>query len=142
MRRWLASVSVILALVAGAFAFPSARPVTAGAAAGSPTAQRPYGLKVPAGFTVSEYADSKLANDIYCMTVDPAGRIVVAGRGYIRVLVDDDGDGKADRAIDLIDGLKDGPMGLLAEGDSLFVVSDGGRVLFTTATGLWAALVL
>ena len=27
------------------------------------------------------------------MTVDPRGRIVVAGRGYIRVLVDDNGDG-------------------------------------------------
>ena len=36
------------------------------------------------------------------------------------------GDGYADRAVDLIDGLKDGPMGLLAEGDSLFVVADGG----------------
>ena len=60
MRRWLASVSVILALVAGAFAFPSAGPVVAGAAAGgfggvprseaSPTAARPYGLKVPTGY--------------------------------------------------------------------------------------------
>jgi polyhydroxybutyrate depolymerase len=50
MRRCLASVSVILALVAGAFAFPSVGPVTAGAAAGSPTANRPYGLKVPEGY--------------------------------------------------------------------------------------------
>jgi len=50
MRRWLASVSVILALVAGAFSFPSAGPVTAGAAPVKPTADRPYGLKVPAGY--------------------------------------------------------------------------------------------
>jgi polyhydroxybutyrate depolymerase len=50
VRRWLASVSVMVALVAGAFALPSAGPVVAGAAAGSPTAARPYGLKVPAGF--------------------------------------------------------------------------------------------
>ena len=52
MRRWLASVSVILALVAGAFAFPSAGPMVAGAAGagGSPTAARPYGLKVPTGY--------------------------------------------------------------------------------------------
>jgi polyhydroxybutyrate depolymerase len=49
MRRWFASVSVMVALVAGAFALPSAGPVVAGAAAGSPTAERPYGLKVPAG---------------------------------------------------------------------------------------------
>jgi polyhydroxybutyrate depolymerase len=50
MRRWLASVSVMVALVAGAFALPSAGPVVAGAAAGSPTGARPYGLKVPTGF--------------------------------------------------------------------------------------------
>jgi polyhydroxybutyrate depolymerase len=50
VRRWFASVSVVLALLAGAFALPSAGPVTAGAAEGSPTATRPYGLKVPAGF--------------------------------------------------------------------------------------------
>src|SRR5882762_5872118 len=49
VRRWLASVSVMVALVAGAFSLPSAGPVVAGAA-GSPTAARPYGLKVPAGF--------------------------------------------------------------------------------------------
>nr|WP_238537747.1 c-type cytochrome [Zavarzinella formosa] len=60
------------------------------------------------------------------MTIDEAGRVLVAGRGYVRVLVDDNGDGIADRAIDLIDGLKDGPMGLLAEGDSLYVVTNGG----------------
>ena len=40
-RRWLASVFVILALVAGALVAPSAA---------SPTANRPYGLNVPAGY--------------------------------------------------------------------------------------------
>lgn len=64
MRRWFASLSLMVALVAGAFSLPSAAPVVAGAAAGSPsagspsagspsagspTADRPYGLKVPAG---------------------------------------------------------------------------------------------
>src|SRR5258706_8631569 len=48
--RGLGSVSVMVARVGGAFALPSAGPVVAGAAAGSPTAARPYGLKVPAGF--------------------------------------------------------------------------------------------
>ncbi|HEV3437618.1 MAG TPA: hypothetical protein VG122_09665, partial [Gemmata sp.] len=83
-------------------------------------------VKVPPGFSISMYADNPLAPDIYTMTIDDAGRVLVAGRGYVRVLVDDNGDGIADRAIDLIDGLKDGPMGLLAEGDSLYVVSEGG----------------
>jgi putative heme-binding domain-containing protein len=83
-------------------------------------------LKLPSGFHAYLYSDQALANDIYTMTVDESGRVLVAGRGYVRVLIDDDGDGRADRAIDLIDGLKDGPMGLFAEGDSLFVVADGG----------------
>jgi putative heme-binding domain-containing protein len=85
-----------------------------------------HGLRVPAGFTVTEYADSRLANDIYTLTLDPRGRVVVAGRGYIRILVDDDGDGRADRAIDFADGPKDGAMGLLWDADSLFVTGDGG----------------
>lgn len=43
LRRWLASVSVIMAIVAGALVVPSAaRP--------GPTAERPYGLEVPAGY--------------------------------------------------------------------------------------------
>jgi putative heme-binding domain-containing protein len=83
-------------------------------------------LSVPSGFSVKLFADNPLAPDIYTMTIDEAGRVLVAGRGYVRVLVDDNGEGVATRAIDLIDGLKDGPMGLLAEGDSLYVVSDGG----------------
>jgi putative membrane-bound dehydrogenase-like protein len=83
-------------------------------------------LKLPPGFTARLYADNPIAPDIYTMTIDAEGRVLVAGRGYVRVLVDDDNDGYADRAVDLIDGLKDGPMGLLAEGDSLFVVADGG----------------
>jgi putative heme-binding domain-containing protein len=84
-----------------------------------------HGLRVPDDFEVSEYAGSDLANDIYCMTIDPQGRVIVSGRGYTRILVDD-GRGKAARAIDFLAGAKDGAMGLLGEGDSLFVVGDGG----------------
>lgn len=83
-------------------------------------------VKVPPGFSIKMYSDNPLASDIFTMTIDDEGRVLVAGRGYVRVLVDDDGDGVADRTIDLLDGLKDGPMGLLAEGGSLYVVSEGG----------------
>lgn len=85
-----------------------------------------HGLKVPIGFEVVEFADQTLANDIYRLTVDPRGRIVAAGRGYIRILVDDNGDGRANRAIQLADFPKDGAMGLLWEGDQLFFAGDGG----------------
>ncbi len=83
-------------------------------------------VKLPPGFAAYLYSDQTLANDITTMTVDDAGRVIVAGRGYVRLLIDDDGDGKADRAVNLLEGLKDSPMGLLAEGDSLYVVSDDG----------------
>jgi putative membrane-bound dehydrogenase-like protein len=93
------------------------------------------GLRLPVGFDVTEFAGSDLANDIYCMTVDPKGRIVVAGRGYIRILVDDNGDGKADRAIDFADSPKDGAMGMLWEEDTLYVTGDGGLRRFRDADG-------
>ena len=51
----------------------------------------PHGLRVPPGFEVTEFADSTLANNIYCMTLDPKGRVVVSGPGYVRLLVDEHG---------------------------------------------------
>jgi putative membrane-bound dehydrogenase-like protein len=101
----------------------------------APGQDTPHGLKVPPGFEVTEFADASLANDIYCMTLDPKGRVVVGGRGYIKILVDDDGDGKADRAIAFADRPKDGAMGLFWEGKHLYVTGDGGLQRFTTTDG-------
>jgi putative heme-binding domain-containing protein len=92
-------------------------------------------VTVPPGFAITQYADNTLAPDITTMTIDEAGRVLAAGRGYVRVLVDDNGDGVADRAIDLIDGLKDSPMGLLAEGDSLYVVAGAGLTRYRGYNG-------
>ncbi len=93
------------------------------------------GLSLPPGFELTEFADAHLANDIYSMTLDPRGRIVVAGRGYIRILVDDDGDGRADRAIEFSDGPRDGAMGLLWEADTLYATGDGGLCAYRDADG-------
>jgi putative heme-binding domain-containing protein len=93
------------------------------------------GLRVPAGFEVVEFADEKLATDIYCLTVDPKGRVLVSGRGYLRLLIDDNHDGKADRAIDFADNPKDGAMGLFWEGLSLYVMGDGGLRRLRVADG-------
>ena len=82
------------------------------------------GLRVPNGFEVTQFADAKLANDIFCMTFDPRGRVVVSGPGYVRVLIERDG--SAERAIDLIPGLKGGPQGLFWEGNTLYYMADGG----------------
>ena len=94
------------------------------------------GLKVPADFAVAEFADAKLANDIYCLTIDAQGRVLVAGKGYVRHLIDDDSDGKADKAVDVIPPPKEGPMGLLWEGDTLYVVTDGGLWRYKGVDGL------
>lgn len=93
------------------------------------------GLKVPDGFSVTQFAGPELANDIYCLHIDAKGRVVVAGRGYVRQLIDTDGDGKAEKAVELIPVPADGPMGLLWEGDTLFVTSDGGVKKWTGVTG-------
>src|SRR2546423_5984785 len=95
--------------------------LTAPAAAGER-----FGLRVPDGFEVAEFAGDDLAHDIFTMTLDPQGRVVVAGRGYVRLLLDTTGAGKADRAVEVADGPKDGAMGLLWEGDTLYAVCDGG----------------
>src|SRR5437879_12101533 len=56
------------------------------------------GLRLAPGFRVTLYSDSDLANDIYAMTLDSRGRVVVTSPGWIRILEDTDGDGKADMA--------------------------------------------
>src|SRR6266478_6391021 len=93
------------------------------------------GLRVPTGFEVTEFADSKLANDIFSMILDPRGRVVVSGRGYIRILVDGDNDGRADRAIDFANAPKDGAQGLFWEGSSFYVMGDGGLRRFRVKDG-------
>ncbi|MFO0926390.1 MAG: c-type cytochrome [Gemmataceae bacterium] len=95
----------------------------------------PHGLRVPPGFEVVEFADDKLAADIYCLTVSPDGRVLVSGRGYVRQLVDDDGDGRADRALDFAAAPKDGAMGLFWERNTLYCVGDGGLRVYRDAGG-------
>ena len=55
--------------------------------------------RLPPGFEISQFSGPELANDIFHLTIDPKGRVVVSGKGYIRILVDDHNVGKANRAI-------------------------------------------
>src|SRR5438128_65632 len=54
------------------------------------------GLRVTRGFQVTQFAGADLANDIYAMTLDARGNVVVTSQGYIKTLLDTDGDGRAD----------------------------------------------
>lgn len=90
-------------------------------------------FSLPPGFEIVEFASQDLAPDIYTLTISPRGDLTVAGRGYIRVLKDDDGDGAADRAVEFADSPRDGAMGLWWEGDELLAVGDGGIQRFLDA---------
>jgi putative membrane-bound dehydrogenase-like protein len=82
------------------------------------------GLKVPPGFRVTLFSDETLANDIYAMTLDAQGRVVVTSRGYVKTLHDTKGEGKADRAT-LFATTETGGMGLCFDGNDLLFCGDG-----------------
>lgn len=87
-------------------------------------------LLVPPGFRVDHFADDDLAHDIHCMTIDPKGRVVVAGPGYIRILIDSDGDGKADRYTQFADGPEKGAQSLFSLGSSMLCSGGEGLTIY------------
>lgn len=93
------------------------------------------GIEVPEGFEVRLFADNDLAPDIYSMTLDRNGRVVVSSRGYVRTLIDDDGDGKADRFTTFTDGPATGAQGLCFDGQDLLCVADGGVLRYRDENG-------
>ena len=93
------------------------------------------GVRVPEGFQVTRYADDALAHDIYSMTVDSLGRVVVSGPGYIKILIDTDGDGKADTAKQFADGPASGAQGMCFVGRDLLCVGDEGLIRYRDANG-------
>ena len=92
-------------------------------------------FRVPPGFEVSLYADDALAHDIYSMTVDSHGRVVVAGAGYVKILHDDDHDGHADRATLYSAKPASGAHGLLFIGDDLICTGDNSVLRLHDADG-------
>ncbi|HEV3118706.1 MAG TPA: HEAT repeat domain-containing protein, partial [Gemmataceae bacterium] len=92
------------------------------------------GLRVPPGFRVSVYADHELANDIFAMTLDAKGRVVVTGPGYIKTLHDTRGAGKADRAT-LFASPRDGGMGMCFDGNDLYFCGGGWLSRYRDAHG-------
>ena len=92
--------------------------------AGRAPADDELGIRVPEGFEVSLYADDALAHDIFSMTVDAQGRVVVAGKGYVKILHDDDHDGRADRATLFSPVPKSGAHGMVFDGPDLVCTGD------------------
>ena len=69
------------------------------------------------------------------MTIDSFGRVVVAGSGYVKILLDSDGDGKADVAKLFSELPKNGSHGMYFNGRSLICVGDGGILRIKDADG-------
>ena len=95
-RRPLSSLSTILALAAAVLATVASRLAHGMEGAAS--------IAAPAGFEVSQFADDALAHDIFSLTVNAEGEVVVSGPGYVRVLLDPDQDGRADAFRTYADG--------------------------------------
>ena len=92
------------------------------------------GLRVARGFRVTQYASSDLANDIYAMTLDTRGNVVVTSQGYIKTLTDTDGDGEADTA-KLFAPTPTGGMGICFDGNDLYFCGDGFLSRYRDADG-------
>lgn len=90
------------------------------------SAAESLGFRVPDNFDVTLYAGDDLAHDIFSMTIDPGGRIVVSGKGYIKTLLDTDFDGAADKAMLFSDFPKGGAYGMCFASTNLLCVGDDG----------------
>ena len=88
------------------------------------------GLNVPEGFRATLYADDDLAHDIYSMTIDSLGRVVVSGPGYVRILIDADGDGVAESFKQYADGPATGAQGMYFLGRDLLCTGDAGLIRY------------
>jgi len=96
-------------------------------------------IRVPEGFEVSLYADDALAHDIFSMTIDAEGRVVVAGLGYVKTLHDDDGDGRADRATLFSKQPGSGAHGMVFDGPDLICTGDNSVMRLRDRDGDGAA---
>jgi putative heme-binding domain-containing protein len=83
------------------------------------------GLRIAPGFEITHYADSVIAPDVYSMTLDPSGSVVISSRGYIKRLTDKDGDGVADTETILIKSSA-GAMGMLFLDERTLLTTEGG----------------
>ncbi|TWU06300.1 Cytochrome c [Stieleria varia] len=81
---------------------------------------------VAEGLTIRQVADDDLVPDCTAITTDPVGRIVASGPGYIRVLMDGDGDGVFETSRTLVDGLNHGAQGLCFHDGDLYYTANNG----------------
>ncbi len=99
------------------------------------SAETDLGLQVAEGFTITRFAGDELAHDIYSMTLDSQGRVVVSGNGYVKILIDENRDGVADRAETFVDNLPGGAQGMAFYGRDLICADGEGLVRYADRDG-------
>jgi putative membrane-bound dehydrogenase-like protein len=92
-------------------------------------------VRVPDGFEVVEYAGDDLAHDIYALTLDSQGRVAVSGAGYVKLLIDQNGDGRAESTKTFATGPKTGAQGMFFHGRTLLCVGDAGLLRYRDQNG-------
>ncbi|MEZ6126238.1 MAG: hypothetical protein R3C49_24185 [Planctomycetaceae bacterium] len=90
---------------------------------------------VPAGFRVDHFADDDLAHDIHSLTFDSQGHVVVSGPGYVRVLLDENNDGRAEGFRVFANGPESGAQGMYFMGPHLLCSGDGGLQIYSDDNG-------
>jgi putative membrane-bound dehydrogenase-like protein len=93
------------------------------------------GVRVPEGFEVTLFADDDQAHDIYSLAVDSFGRVAVSGAGYVKLLADTNGDGKADTVTTFVDGPRTGAQGMYFVGRDLLCAGDDGLIRYRDRNG-------
>lgn len=95
----------------------------------------PPAIVVPPSFKVEHYADDDLAHDIHSLTVDAQGRVVVSGPGYVRILIDEDNNGRADTYKSFAEAPITGAQGMYFMGPHLLCSGDDGLQIFRDDDG-------
>lgn len=120
----LLALALVLAAMAGA------RPQ----AAGDPSPMPEF--HTPDHFEITRFAGADLVHDVYKLTFDSHGRLVVTGRNTIAVLHDDNDDGRADRAERIAEFPATGARGICFIGDDAIIsAADGIYRLPVSADG-------
>ncbi len=92
-------------------------------------------IELADGLNIRQVADDDLVPDCTNITVDPRGNVIASGPGYLRMLVDEDDDGRFDRFVTLADGPSHGAHGLYCDGAMMLYVGDNGVWKLTDLDG-------
>ncbi len=87
-------------------------------------------FSAPAGFEVTLFADDDLAHDVFALTINARGEVVVSGPGYVRALLDSDQDGRAESYRTFAWSPATGAQGLYFDGSDLICTGDGGLLRY------------